>query len=912
MSAFSLFENIWEDLSPHLPDLGRHTVILPGRRAAFQLRRELTVRSGRTLIAPRIITITDWVEEIAGCRTLNAYDLFLRLYEDYRALVPGDRAGFEVYSSLGSRILRDFDELDRYLVPIETFFSRLTEWSELENWGISVEDPDSELMQGMNQTLGLLGPLYERFTVRLRDENLAYPGLLYRWACEGIRAHLKGRGHAEHYLFTGFNALSRSEEVLIRTVLEMGMGEAYWDIGPSFLRDTEHDMGFFIRRYTQNWDYYQEHTVRLCTDYSQHETAVRVYPCAHPIEQSEVVRELLSQVNTPESTAVIPCDEGDTDLLLAQVSREFESAEDINVSSGISSLRHPLSSFLQQVLSFHARDHSRGWTRDSVKHLCTATIPYLNSGSPMARALNELRAFTRKSHRTHIQREDLPEGIDRRFIDILLPARRSGKPYLNALHELIRELQSSLTRASAIPEQFADFLDRTFGGDLLDGPVIQPRLVQRLYLLYAQNRRLFYPSEADAPLQITGILETRNLSYMRLIMTSVNEGILPLAHNPQSLVPLSLKGEFELPGIKEKDAIYAYHFYRLLSHSREAHLLYCRQGDGLHGAEQSRFISQLLFDPPPTFQVEVCSPEKETPLSAPRELEVHKTPALIERLQQICTKGISASALIRYLSDPRSFYMERVLSLREPEDFTGELPPRLFGTIIHDSLQELYIDLGKNSISAMELEALKGLVPGVVDSQYRKTLKGLEKLEGVHLLARKAILQVITSFLEQEIIQARREELIIHSLEQERMVPLNAPGLPCDVHLKGIVDRVEESRGVVRIMDYKTGAFNENNLKIPEDLSLIFEKINKYKELFQLLYYALLMKPELGDRPFSLGIISLVKHRGDRHYVYLDKKGVPAVLTDELLNEFSRQLATTIGRLLDPEAPLMENPESSL
>jgi hypothetical protein len=409
-------------------------------------------------------------------------------------------------------------------------------------------------------------------------------------------------------------------------------------------------------------------------------------------------------------------------------------------------------------------------------------------------------------------------------------------------------------------------------------------------------------------LQITGILETRNLTYQRLIMTSVNEGVLPLAHNPQSLVPLSLKVEFELPGIKEKDAIYAYHFYRLLNRSQEAHLLYCRQGDGLNGAEQSRFISQLLFDPPPGFEVEVQSPEKDTPLSAPGEIPIDKTPSLIERLRHICANGISASALIRYLSDPRSFYMERVLGLSEPEEFTGELPPRIFGTIIHDSLQKLYEIFSTDRIGSEELESLYGQIPEVVEKQYRNNLKGLNKLEGVHLLARKAIQQVISSFIEQERIRVEKEELSIYSLEERRKVPLNVPDLPCEVQLKGFIDRVELSQGVIRILDYKTGAFNESTLKIPEDLSLIFEKIDHYKELFQLLYYAMLMQPELGDRPFYLGIISLVKHRGERHYVYREKKGVPVAISTELLEEFGSLLAETIGQLLDPEVPLVETP----
>lgn len=90
-----------------------------------------------------------------------------------------------------------------------------------------------------------------------------------------------------------------------------------------------------------------------------------------------------------------------------------------------------------------------------------------------------------------------------------------------------------------------------------------------------------------------GMLESRNLDFENLIIASVNEGILPSGKNNNSFIPYEVKKAVELPTYKEKDAIYAYHFYRLLQRAKNIHLLYNTEPDALNGGEKSRFLQQL-------------------------------------------------------------------------------------------------------------------------------------------------------------------------------------------------------------------------------------------------------------------------------------------------------------------------------
>ena len=65
-------------------------------------------------------------------------------------------------------------------------------------------------------------------------------------------------------------------------------------------------------------------------------------------------------------------------------------------------------------------------------------------------------------------------------------------------------------------------------------------------------------------LQVMGVLESRSLDFEHVIITSVNEGVLPLGKSDSSLIPYDVKYELELPTYKERDAVYSYNFYRIL------------------------------------------------------------------------------------------------------------------------------------------------------------------------------------------------------------------------------------------------------------------------------------------------------------------------------------------------------------
>ena len=96
--------------------------------------------------------------------------------------------------------------------------------------------------------------------------------------------------------------------------------------------------------------------------------------------------------------------------------------------------------------------------------------------------------------------------------------------------------------------------------------------MEALFSLYKQvidQAEVSFEGEPLIGLQIMGILESRTLDFENVIVTSLNEGKLPAGKTIQSFIPYDVKIEKGLPTYKEKDAIFTYHFYRLLQRAKK-------------------------------------------------------------------------------------------------------------------------------------------------------------------------------------------------------------------------------------------------------------------------------------------------------------------------------------------------------
>ena len=119
------------------------------------------------------------------------------------------------------------------------------------------------------------------------------------------------------------------------------------------------------------------------------------------------------------------------------------------------------------------------------------------------------------------------------------------------------------------------------------------RTLQRIFQQLIRSQTSPFFGEPLSGLQLMGLLETRNLDFKNLILLSVNEGILPAAKTHRSFIPHDISSFFELPTYRERDAVFAYHFYRMIQRAENVWLVYNTETDEFGKGEQSRYITQL-------------------------------------------------------------------------------------------------------------------------------------------------------------------------------------------------------------------------------------------------------------------------------------------------------------------------------
>ena len=171
------------------------------------------------------------------------------------------------------------------------------------------------------------------------------------------------------------------------------------------------------------------------------------------------------------------------------------------------------------------------------------------------------------------------------------------------------------------------------------------------------TENLSFQGEPLQGLQLMGMLETRVLDFQTVIITSVNEGILPGGKNEFSFIPFDVKKYFGLPTYQEKDAIFSYHFQRLLQRATNIYLIYNTETDGYGAGEKSRFITQLEINNPNILKTIISPKLQQTKFP---KLEIEKTSEVLERLKIVFSEGISPSSLATYIYNPISFYEQKV------------------------------------------------------------------------------------------------------------------------------------------------------------------------------------------------------------------------------------------------------------
>ncbi len=896
--------------------LSETTIVLPNKRAKVFLIEALKKETSKTILSPEIISIEDFVQDVASIRSVDSIELLFEFYEVYLSITEKQhQQSFELFANWAKTLLQDFNEIDRYLLDPYHVLSYLKDIEDIKKWGIEVENR-TKLLENYIDFWKLLPLYYDSFYNHLLNKSIGYQGLIYREAVNNLN-HFSNTITNRNFIFAGFNALNAAEEKIVQHLLALDQAKIYWDVDQTFLNDPFHDAGLFVRRFKESWKYYKSHPFEWIVDDFSQTKNIEVIGTPKTIGQAKIAGSIIEDLineNPSASLDKVAVVLGEENLLIPVLYSLPSSVGALNITMGYSGKNNPSQILVAKFFKMHTNALSRGgsyvfYYKDVLDILTHPLVePYAN--------VHHLVRIIKENNYTFITLNkilDLNPNPSKLF-SLLFQKWENGSiavlENISAVLLLIKQNFSNDNEEEKIAKTFVYAVFKVI--NKLINYYSQHKHIDNIDTLHAIYKQIIdvaevsFEGEPLRGLQIMGVLESRVLDFETVIVTSMNEGKFPAGKSQNSFIPYDVKKELGLPTFKEKDAIYTYHFYHLLQRAKNIYLIYNTENDGLDAGERSRFITQLEVEKKSRHNLTFDIYNPVLPSTAYQPMVIPKSEAVMERLKEIASKGFSPSALTSYIRNPIDFYFQKILRIREVEEVEENIALNTLGTIIHETLKALYDPFVGKFISETDILNCFKLLDDEVLKQFKLVYKEGEIKKGRNLLAFEVAKRNVSNFLKIELESIKNGDAIqIIALEKTFERELTHPKLPFPVLIKGNVDRIELRNGKIRIVDYKTGKVEKANVVLKSWNCLTQELKND--KIIQVLAYAFMYEELAGETPIEVGIISFKNLKsGFLPFGFKEEKDLEITVSKAVLNSYVEEIVLLLSEIFNIEIPFEE------
>ncbi|MDR0969446.1 MAG: PD-(D/E)XK nuclease family protein [Lentimicrobiaceae bacterium] len=862
--------------------LEQTTIVFPNKRAALFLRYALSIRIEKNIWLPEILSIEEAICKWTGLQIADNIQMLFELIEIEHERKGNDKNDLTTFSGLAIQMANDFDEIDHYLCDSEKLFAYLHEAKAVELWHAD----GSELTVSERAFIQFYQSLihyYNDLRKRLLDKNLAYRGLITRTLAEMDDEQLLQKTKSRKIVFAGFNALTLAEEKLFEKLHRIGTAVVLWDFDTYYLNKNEfpeHEAGLFARKIIKKNTLKETFFIDNQLETSKKKIHITAVP-GNAIQAKAMAANLVKEKNSTIETAIVLADEN---LLIPTLNSIPESVEAFNVTMGYpfdkSSIFLFLNMLFETQLSQNKQLESNSFYLWEILKIISHEICNTIFESTDIQILNKWKTQLIFDKKRFVKKEDFAYLNDKSkhlndFIQLTLKRWKSTSEALETIEKLIAQIAKMLAEKEGKTYIF-----------LLNQLSIADRIINRLKLLFEESnialdiknlKNIFEQiarqssiklyGEPILGLQIMGLLESRNLDFETIHMMSVNEKIIPKEKSYQSLIPYDIRITHQMPTYKQKQAVYAYHFFRLLQSAKQIFLYYNTETANSGSGEPSRFILEIkheLTKINPNIEIEetlFATPMSEKDIQKP--IVIEKTETILMQIIQKAKRGFSPSLLSTYNTCPLKFYLQFVLNIKD-DSLTEKIQQNVLGTIVHESISHLYKEyktLDFEIIAKCRTQLAKVLEEVFIAvSGSEKTTSGYNFL--IYEVARKTIEQILD--LDEKLL---KEGNTIEIISLEEGIQTNYTYNNESFVIKGFIDRIDKLNGVYRIIDYKTGKVNKKDLELKEEGNLYDPK---YEKALQLLCYEYLFKKEkingtaiqiesgiINTRQISSGLIKL-------------------------------------------------------
>lgn len=939
-------------------DLSRTAIVFPNKRAGLFFNEYLATETDHPLWSPACVSISELFRRLSPLKPGDPIRLVCELHKVF-CQETGSEEALDDFYFWGELLISDFDDVDKNLADADKLFGNLQDLKNIMDDYDFLDKEQEEAIQQFFRNFSIekrtelkkrfislwdkLGDIYRHYRRNLTGLGIAYEGMMYRNAME---QPMTDKLHYDRYVFVGFNVLNKVETELFRRLQDADKAMFYWDYDVFYTRlpheqnpPYTHEAGEFILRNLKifpnqlpesAFDVFrrpkQVRFISAATENAQArhvaEWIKKLHPTLDPIHtlSSPILRREAGEVALKEN-AIVLCNEA---LLLPVLHSIPEEVKNVNITMGFPLAQTPVYSFINSLVELQ----TGGYREKAGRYCYKETIsvlkhPYTRRMSPLA---EELEKRLTRDNRFYPLPSELKQDA---FLGQVFTPPDGNYGLCRYLTELLREVAVIYRQE----EEMEDVFNQLYRESLFKGYTLVNRLsnlvetgelnelrtdtLKRLLNRLLTSANIPFHGEPAIGMQVMGVLETRNLDFRNLLMLSLNEGQLPKAGGESSFIPYNLRKAFGMTTIEHKNAVYAYHFYRLVQRAESVTLLYNTGADGLNRGEMSRFMLQLIVESPHEISHEYLEAGQ-----SPRqtgEIRIAKTPEILGRMHRIYDIRrhpealFSPSALNAYIDCRLRFYYRYVARLKVPEEVSAEIDSALFGTIFHRAAERVYKDLtarGKD-VRQEDLEAL--MKDGVklqayVDSAFKEKFFHVAQTEqpeynGTQLIHSKVIASYLRQLLRNDLQYA---PFRMEAMEQpvEKILEIDTAAGKLSLRIGGTIDRMDSKGDTLRIVDYKTGGIPQK----PENVEQLFTPANNRPNyIFQTFLYASIL---CRSQPLKVAPSLLYIHRAaSESYSPVIEMGAPRQTKVPVSNfafyeeEFNERLKKLLQEIYSPEIP---------
>lgn len=910
-------------------DLHKIEVVFPNRRSGRVFQRHLAKQSRGPVWSPHITTIDDFFRSRSRLTVADPLTQLSVLHDVWNEIGSFNEP-FEQFYFFGKILISDFDQIDKYLVNPDKLYAHVRELKEVE----AAFQPGPEDSEGIRKIVEyfsrehgpgtpgekfmkvwtMLAGVYREFNRRLREEKLAYSGMVYRELAEKLPG--MDFSDSSQYCFVGFNRINRCEDKLFSHLKKSGEAKFYWNRDPYLLNELASEGGKFLKQNLKKFPPAADTGTDLRSDVKE----VNLVPVPfQSLEAQMVVHYMKKTAAAVEGSSmragVILNDEN---LLLPLLWALPEGEIPINVSAGLNLIKTPAYDLIRDLITLHeeaAKTSGEFHYRNLEKIFFNPYLPgFYKKWMDAVKQKDERGRTVDLREKVFFTARELSEMMGEPIVTEIVKKGQSAPKLVESLLQLMEYLydffneekeeeglidikQEIIRTAHQVLMKLRDHLKKWSDG-------IEPDLLRNMLRDIAQSRRIPFKGEPLSGIQLMGALESRNVSYDHLILPSLNEGIQPSA-KAQSFIPFSLKKYFGLPTTDDEMADQSYYFWTLIAGAKTMDILYSEQATGLGRSELSRFVLQMQYG---QFIHWKGLEKKDLYLpvdnNSPSKIEIQRTaPIQRQLLKQLEGRGLSPSTFLNYLKCELRFYFGFVLGADDHDDIPEEIDARLMGSIAHKTMEELYRKYKNREVKEEDINDIESQLPNVLRREMAgaRRLKG-KKIPGHDLVAERYLLKLL-----KKVISFDRKRTPFTMVNHEEKVEIKMEFKGEEIAFKGVVDRIHRDEKGYRIIDYKTGNDDPVFKKeegVPEPGNDQEKASGLNSAAIQLLIYCWLLQKQ--DVKFEKAVLYPEVYSGrniDSEYhsaLKIKETGEEVSTNSDFYRLFTEKLEESLGQMLNP------------